>query len=382
MSAIAQPVGVPEDLEAAVLRDLADLPARFARSDHDRRPRIGVVLGAGGVLGNAYLSGAVAALRAVTGFEPRSAAVLVGTSAGSVHAAMYGIGLPAWFGLWRNRGGRLPDDVPPRTDALGHHRLVEPDLGERETLRDIFTPARAVPRPGPAAPLLAARALLAPWALRPEVLLSALLPEGVLSNVAIGTAFQRFVPSGWVPHPRTWITATSLRSGRRVVFGRPDGPRAHLDRAVRASCAIPGVYKPVRIGRDRFVDGGMHSPTNADLLAGLDLDLVVILSPMSALEGHAATGVVDRYLAPLRHLSSRRLAAEVRRLDDAGTRTVVLQPGRRDLAVFGRNLMDPRPRRQVAETALETTAQMLSEPEHAQSVQLLALAAASARARG
>src|SRR3712207_7300437 len=47
---------------------------------------------------------AVAALWEATGFEPRTASVLVGTSAGSVHAALYGAGIPAVFGLWRTRG--------------------------------------------------------------------------------------------------------------------------------------------------------------------------------------------------------------------------------------------------------------------------------------
>jgi NTE family protein len=339
----------------------------------DRRPRIGVVFGAGGVQGNAYLCGAVAALHAETGFEPRTATVLVGTSAGSVHAALYGAGLPALFGLWRNRGGRLPVDWPEEGPAAGLLDGGHDD--EAETLRDIFALARGLPRLGPSSPALLARALVAPWAHRPEAVLSAWLPEGVLSNHAIGEALARIIPAGWVAHPRTWITTVRLRDGQRVVFGRPGAPPAAIQEAVRASCAIPGVYQPIRIGGQRYVDGGVHSPSNADLVAGLDLDLVVVLNPMSSLEGVAARGVVDRALGRVRRLAGRRLGRELRLLHEREIPTLVLQPTRRDLATFTRNLMDPRPRRAVAETAVATTRAALRDPAAASAVTLLHAAA-------
>lgn len=337
----------------------------------DRRPRIGMVLGAGGVLGNAYLSGAVAALYDATGFEPRTASVLVGTSAGAVHAALYGAGMPALFGLWRARGGVLPADLLAAADATT-------DLGESQTLKDIFTPARALPRLGPAALGLAVRATLQPWAYRPEVMLSAWLPEGVFTNAAIGIALRRIVPSGWAPHRRTWLTAVSLRTGRRAVFGQPGSATADLGQAVQASCAIPGLHRPVRIGRDRYIDGGMHSPSNADLVADLDLDLVVIVNPMSTLEGRAAAGIVDRYLYPPRRFAERRLATERRLLEERGVPTLILAPSTADLEVFSRNLMDSRPRREVAETAVETTREQLAAPATAAAVRLLRRAARTA----
>lgn len=361
-----------DDLTHAVLGALPSPGDAVPRHGLEQRPRIGVVLGAGGVVGNAYLAGAVAALHALTGFEPRDAAALVGTSAGSVHAALYGAGMPAGFPLWRNRGGRLPDGALAH---VGHDGVLDDDGGEAATLREIFLPSRGLPRIGPASPTLVARALLQPWSQRPEVALAALLPEGLLSTVAIGRALQQIVPGGWCAHPRTWIVAVSLRTGRRTVFGSPDAPRAHLDRAVRASCAIPAFYRPVRIGRDRYVDGGMHSPSNADLLADAELDLVLVLNPMSSLEGHAAAGIVDRYLGPLRRIAGRRLGRELRVLRERGVPALVLQPGAADLEVSGSNLMDPRPRRAVAETAVETTLAALSRAGAAQAVALLRRAA-------
>ncbi len=364
-----RPVDQSRPLAGTPLDDLvlANLPDRLPppRPGYiDRRPRVGVVLGAGGVQGNAYLCGAVAALWEVTGFEPRSASVVVGTSAGSVHAGLYGAGVPALFGLWRLRGGCLPDE--------------DEDPGEVTDVRDIFIPARRLPRIGPASAALLARAAVRPWAFRPEVMASALLPEGMLTNDAVGRMIRRFVPSGWVAHPQTWVVALNLRTGARTVFGRPGAPRAHLDRAVRASCAIPAFYRPVHIGRDRYIDGGMHSPSNADLLSGLDLDLAVVVSPMSSLEGHAAAGLVDRYLYPLRRFASRRLTGELALLTDEGIPTLVIQPNAHDLTAFTRNLMDPRPRQAVTETALETTRAWLETADAARAVGLLRHAAAAA----
>ena len=57
--------------------------------------RIGLVLGAGGVTGGAFHAGVLAALAEGTGWDPRRAEIVVGTSAGSVTAAALRAGLPA-----------------------------------------------------------------------------------------------------------------------------------------------------------------------------------------------------------------------------------------------------------------------------------------------
>jgi len=54
--------------------------------------------------------------------------------------------------------------------------------------------------------------------------------------------------------------------------------RPALPDAVAASCAIPGFFAPVEIGGEAFVDGGAHSPSNADVLLGADVGLVLVSS--------------------------------------------------------------------------------------------------------
>ena len=129
------------------------------------------------------------------------------------------------------------------------------------------------------------------------------------------------------------------------MFGRPGAPRAPIHLAVAASCAVPGYFAPVRIGGRSYIDGGVHSPTNAAVLRGTGLDLVVVISPMSG----SAAWRPDFYAATRRH-AARLLKREVAALRAAGIRTVVFEPGRGRTAGHGR-------RHDVAGTAHEVLQQ-------------------------
>jgi NTE family protein len=59
--------------------------------------KVGLVLGAGGVLGGAWLTGGLDALAIETGWDPASADRVVGTSAGSMIGALCASGVPPWF---------------------------------------------------------------------------------------------------------------------------------------------------------------------------------------------------------------------------------------------------------------------------------------------
>src|SRR5262249_31189699 len=68
-------------------------------------------------------------------------------------------------------------------------------------------------------------------------------------------------------------TAVDAESGALVVWD--GGNRAPLERAVASSCAIPGLVPPITIDGRRYIDGGMRSPTNADLAEGNDRVLLL-----------------------------------------------------------------------------------------------------------
>ena len=92
---------------------------------------------------------------------------------------------------------------------------------------------------------------------------------------------------------------------------------------------------PVTIDGVDYFDGGVHSPTNADVLLGEDLDLVIVSSPMSAAHGRSLT--LD---AAMRASAHRRLEREVRRLRGAGMKVVRFEPTAKVLGAMGLNAMD------------------------------------------
>ena len=102
----------------------------------------------------------------------------------------------------------------------------------------------------------------------PAALAVGLLPEGMVSTEPVEQIVRQVVPSGWPDHPALWIVACDYETGERVVFGRADAPAADAADAVAASCAIPSFYHPKVIAGRRYVDGGLWSTSNLDLVAG------------------------------------------------------------------------------------------------------------------
>jgi NTE family protein len=121
----------------------------------------------------------------------------------------------------------------------------------------------------------------------------ALTASGVDPALRLAAVRARLPVEQW-PDRALSIPAVDAETGELVVFTRESG--VSLLQAVAASCAVPGVWPPVRIGGRPYIDGGVHSTTNADLAAGADRVLVV----QPVLEGDAAPwGDVRAELAAL-----------------------------------------------------------------------------------
>lgn len=309
------------------------------------RPRIGLVLGAGGVLGAAWLQGALAAIVDRTGWDPGSADAIVGTSAGSVIGALVACGVPPWYMVAHSAG----ESFDGQLDAAGDRAAALTSAA-----RGTYSLERALPRPGPGSWRLALGALRDPRRLPPAALLAGWIPRGFVSTQPIQDVIRAACSADWAPHPGLRVVACDYGSGRRVVFGAPGAPEVPLADAVAASCAIPGFYVPPRIGGRTYVDGGLWSVSNLDLLAREQLDLVLCLNPTSSRD--SAGLLPGRFL---RAAAGRRLGHEAKRVRAAGTKVVLVQPVAEDLAVMGENLMNGRRRHAVVERAHTTTAWQL-----------------------
>lgn len=284
--------------------------------------RVGLVLGAGGVVGQAYHAGVLAALEHDHGWDPRTAEVIIGTSAGSITGALLRSGVPASeLAAWTVRA--------PLTDE---GRVLEEMFGTTHPDLEPFVPLDLVKRPPSLPhPRMVLNALRRPCQFRLLTAAMALLAPGRFDIVDQLSALGR--TSAW-PSQELWVNTVRREDGKQVVFGREGAPFAPLHLAVAASCAVPGYFAPVRIGRHTYVDGGVHSPTNADLLRDRDLDLVIVVSPMSG----PARVSPDIYDAS-RRLAARLAAREVKALRSKGTPVVVFRPGRAEQEAMGNDFL-------------------------------------------
>jgi NTE family protein len=322
------------------------------RRQKPKRLRVGLVLGAGGVMGGAWLTGALSALADETDWDPASADFIIGTSAGAMIGALCASGVPPWFMVAHSAGEHFNGLV----DAEGRPAAEADRSGGA-----VFRLERALPPIGPGSWRLALKTLRSPHRQTPGALLSGWLPRGVISTQPLADTIRRVVPAGWCSQPGLQVVACDYATGERVVFGREGAPEADLAEAVAASCAIPGFYHPVTIGGRRYVDGGVHSPSNLDLAETEGVDLVICLNPTSSLDEIPVTHPIERLHAFMRSASGRRLGSEARKLRDAGIETVLLQPCREDLEMMGGNLMSTSRRNEVIELAVRTVRARLRE---------------------
>ena len=315
--------------------------------------KVGLVLGAGGVMGGSWLTGGLEALARETGWDPGSADHLVGTSAGSMMSALLAADIPPWFMVAHSAGevfqGLSGPDGRAAADADRSGGAV-------------FRLDRRIPRIGPGSWSMIAAGLRRPGPRSPTAVICGLLPEGLISNEPIKDTIRRAVPGTWPEHPSLWVIACDYATGRRVPFGRADAPPAEIGDAVAASCAIPGFYRPVTIGGRRYVDGGVWSTSNLDILCDEALDLVICLNPTSSLHPPQAWNPAHQVAHFFRRTSGRVLGSEAKQLRAAGTEVVLVQPTDEDHAVMGANLMATRNRNRVITTAIETVGRQLRAP--------------------
>src|SRR5437764_265430 len=209
--------------------------------------------------------------------------------------------------------------------------------------------SKAVPKPGGAC----SRHVVEPRPRRrvnlPDRLLD-VFPAGLFSMEEAGRRFERDLPEQWPDRP-LWLCAADLRSGQRVVMGHPDGPSARLPDAIMASCAIPGVFPPVRLGRRLLVDGGVISSTNLDLATAAGCTFIVAVAPM-ALDPSVARPVTRL----LRRLPERAVEREGGDAGRAGIETLLIRPTAPPLAEHGANLMKAAGRDTIARNAYDMTA--------------------------
>ena len=342
-----------------------------------KAPRIGLALAGGGPLGAIYEIGALCALEeSLDGISFNNLHHYVGVSAGGFIAA----GLANGMTPRELCAAFIETDGEP-SEVFDPAWLMVPAYGE--FLR------RSIMLPG----LLASSLWRATFG--GKTLLNALealgpaLPTGVFSNDEIDVRLTRFFTKPGRTNDfrllktRLTLVATNLDSGDAAPFGQPGWDHVPISKAVQASSALPGLFPPVEIDNQYFVDGALKKTMHAGVAMDEGIDLMFCLNPLMPFDATRPQPLSDK-LAQKFGLSNR-----IPRIIDGGlpavmsqtframihsrlelgmkhyahsyphTDIVLLEPDHRDTAMFLANTFSYRQRRQMAEHAYQSTRHML-----------------------
>ncbi|NNU44161.1 patatin family protein [Ramlibacter sp. B156] len=318
-----------------------------------RPPRIALALAGGGPLGAIYEIGALCALEeALEGLDFTALPHYVGVSAGGFIAAGLANGIapremcasfientaagaevfdPAWLTIpaWREFAGRAQ-----RLPALSLRALWQATWGGK--------------------PVLQALEGMAP-----------VLPTGLFSNEEVHLRLQEIFSRPGRSNDfralrgRLTLLATELDTGRPVAFGAPGWDHVPVSRAVQATCALPGLFPPVRIdGRD-YVDGALTKTMHASAALQESVDLVLCINPLVpfAVRDLAAGGLAAVLGQTFRTMIHSRLALGMKHYARAFPQTdiLLLEPDPGDRELFGANPFSYGQRRRLAEHAYQQT---------------------------
>lgn len=218
---------------------------------------LGLVMGGGGLVGIAWELGVLAGLQEAVGLDPTTAAVVVGSSAGSVSGAQAALGrdLQALVeSQLRTAPTSASTDAPPAG--------AQPRSVPQEMLELMMSPTGTIEERA---------AKVGMYAMKAPV---------PIDEDAYVESFRSFLGTDDWPDVDLRVSTAEAETGRSVLWSRDDG--IGLIRAVASSCAIPGYFPPVRFGGKHYVDG-----PRGGYMAGLarekSLDAILFVGPNAAL---------------------------------------------------------------------------------------------------
>lgn len=341
-------------------------------------PKIALALAGGGPLGAIYEVGAMCALEeSLQGLDFTRLHHYVGVSAGSFIAAALANGMTPRAMC----ASFIENDDGTPSDAFDPAWLMQPAYGEFAR-RGIMLPGLALQQ---AWQVLSGRRGL----LRALEQLSPGLPTGVFSNALVHTELARlFGQPGRTNdfrqlRARLTLVATNLDSGEAAPFGRPGFDHVPISQAVQASAALPGLFPPVEIGDQYYVDGALKKTMHASVALDEGVDLMICLNPLVPFNATAPQvdkvmrsglpperrkipRIVDGGLPAVlsqtfRSMIHSRMELGMKHYERAYPDTDILwiEPDHRDPELYLANTFSYAQRRHLAEHAYQQTRQML-----------------------
>jgi NTE family protein len=112
-----------------------------------------------------------------------------------------------------------------------------------------------------------------------------------------------------------YAIATEIRSGQETVLGR-----GNTGQAVRASCSIPGVFRPVKVGDRIYVDGGVVSPVAVEAARRFGADVVIAVDVSASAERTSPGNTIETILQAINIMYSKLATIQLAKAD------VVIRP--------------------------------------------------------
>ena len=270
---------------APVTIALADAPATQATGG-ESRPRIGLVLSGGGARGLAH----VGVLKVLE--ENRIPIdMIAGTSAGSIIAGLYAMGLSAseietvilgidWNEGFSDASERKYRSLNRKNQELGILTTLEAGL-DLDGLK------------------------------LPKGLLQGQRLEMLLRDITAGAELIEDFDQLPIPYR---AVATNIENGARISIGHGD-----IVRAMHASMAIPGVYAPVEIDGEMLVDGGLASNLPIQVVRDMGADIIIAIDISTPLNTASELSSVLKIAGQVSSLLTQRTVDDeirVLRVDD------------------------------------------------------------------
>ena len=349
--------------------------------------RIGLALAGGGPLGAIYEIGALCALdESLSGISFAHLHHYVGVSAGGFIAA----GLANGMTPRELCASFIETDAAP-SEVFDPAWLMVPAYGE--FLR------RGIMLPGLIASGLWRATFGGKTLLNALEALGPALPTGVFSNDEIDVRLTRLFTqpgrSNDFRQLKTKLTlvATNLDSGDAAPFGQPGWDHVPISKAVQASSALPGLFPPVEIDNQYFVDGALKKTMHAGVAMDEGIDLMFCLNPLVPFDATQPPKLAQKFAASQRipripriidgglpAVMSQTFRAMIHSRLELGmkhyertypdTDIVLLEPDHRDTDMFSANTFSYRQRSHMAEHAYQSTRQMLRSRKTRLSAQL------------
>ncbi len=332
-----------------------------SRITRRRGKKVALVCAGGGVTGAVYEIGCLRALEEILGRSVLDLDIYVGISGGAFVASLVAAGIsPRELYEEATRHARNPFGVV--TAPLYQFRLMPLEFLKR-SLRAPRVFGEAL-----------GKALRGEGRDLSDVVWAAfeLLPSGLLDTSGIQQFIQalfeaRLRQDSFDDLPRQlFIVAVDLDSGEAVAFGSPGWRHVPVSRAVEASTALPGLYRPVRIDDHDYVDGGVKKTAHINLAIQNGAELVICINPIvpylndtargplrGHLSNHGMTWVLDQAMRIMLH--GRMLyGLERYRREHPEVDILLIEPTRDDLRMFGYHIMRYGARQIVAEHGYRT----------------------------